>query len=110
MSGLHFRFRINKSFLGYSSHPITVPRGDVNYERLRDENLHQGDFAVVFPQGERATARMYPGNSSWGPYHQLRFRGEHRDIPKYVKDGNDIFVVLARMRHENYAILEEVVH
>jgi len=110
MSELHFRFRINQSFLGYPSHPITVRRGDVNYERLRDEKLHQGDFAVVFPHGERATASMYFGISSRGPYHQLRFCGEHREIPKYVKDGDDFFVVLARMHHENYAILEEVAH
>lgn len=110
MLGLHFRFTINPSFLGYRSHPITVPRGDVNYKRLRDENLHEGDFTVVFPHGERAVAIMYFGTSSRGPYHQLRFRGEHREIPKYVKGGDDFFVVLARMRHKNYAILEEVAH
>lgn len=108
MSALNFPFTINQSFLGYPGHPITVPRSEVNYERLKDEQLHLGVFVVVYPRGERATAIMYRGVSSRGLYYQLRFRGKHRGVPDYVKAGNDFFVVLTRLHNENYAILEQV--
>lgn len=109
MSTLHFRFRANQSFLGYPGHPITVPSTEVNYKLLESELLHQGEFTVIFPRGERLTAKMYHGVAGYGPYYQLQFRGADRAIPRYIEVGSDLFVVLARMRRKNYAILEQVV-
>ena len=109
MSSLNFRFRINQSFLAYPGHPITVPKSEVDYDRLKIELLHQGEFVVIFPKGERTIAKMYFGDAGYGPYYQLRFRGENRDVPRYIKVGDDYFVVLVRMRRKNYAILEQVV-
>jgi len=65
MSALHFRFRVNQSFLGYPGHPITIPKTEVDYKRLESELLHQGEFIVIFPKGERLTAKMYHGDAGW---------------------------------------------
>jgi hypothetical protein len=109
MSSLYFRFTVNKSFLGYPGHPITVPTTEVDYERLEAELLHHGEFTVIFPKGERLTASMYHGVAGYGQYYQLHFRGHDRAIPQYVEVGSAMFVVLVRMRRRNYAILEQVV-
>lgn len=108
MGTLHFRFKVNQSFLGYPAHQITMPKGDMDYALLESELLHQGEFAVIFPRGERADAKMYHGDAGYWPYYQLRFRGEKREVPRYIKVGSELFVVLIRMRRKNYAILEEV--
>lgn len=108
MSGLHFKFEVNQSFLGYPGHPITVPRGEVDYKLLESELLHQGEFVVIFPRGERLTAKMGHGDAGYGPYYQLQFRGENRVVPRYIESGTELFVVLVRMRRKNFAILEQV--
>ena len=109
MAALHFRFEVNQSFLGYPGHPITIPKGEVDYERLESEQLNQGEFIVVFPKGERLTARMYHGDAGYGPYYQLKFTGDDRTVPRYLEVRNQIYVLLARMDARNYAILEQVV-
>jgi hypothetical protein len=78
MSGFHFKFKVNQSFLRYPGHPITIPRGEVDYKLLESELLHQGEFVVIFPRGERLTAKMGHGDAGYGPYYQLQFRGENR--------------------------------
>ncbi len=109
MSGLHFKFEVGRAFLDYPGHPITVPKGEVDYKQLESDLLHQGEFIVIFPRGERLTAKMYHGDAGYGPYYQLQFRGESRDVPSYIEAGTELFIVLVRMRRKNYAILEQVV-
>ena len=108
MAALHFKFEINQSFLGYPGHPITVPRGEVDYKRLESEQLHQGEFTVIFPRGERLTAKMVHGDAGYGPFYQLKITGEDRNVPRYVDAGRSVFVLLVRMNGQNYAILEQV--
>lgn len=109
MSSFLFKFEVNQSFLGYPGHPITIPKEDVDYKRLESEQLHQGRFVIIFPNGERLTAKMYHGVAGYGPYYQLKFTGEHRDVPCYVEKGAQVYVLLVRMDGTNYAIIEHVV-
>lgn len=108
MAAFYFRFEINQSFLGYPGHPITIPKGEVDYKRLQSEQLHQGEFIVVFPRGERLTAKMYHGDAGYGPYYQLKLTGDDRNVPRYIEAGKGIYVLLVRMDAKNYAILEQV--
>ena len=62
---------------------------------------------VIFPKGERLTAKMCDGVSSYGRYYQLRFTGANRDVPNYLRPGNRAHVILARLHGRNHAILEE---
>jgi hypothetical protein len=67
-----FDFRINASFLGYSSHPITVPRSQVEYcevERLR----RLSDDVWITIHGRRPIrGQLYRGTAGFGPYYQVR--------------------------------------
>jgi hypothetical protein len=109
MCRAHFEFEIGHSFVTYDSHPITVPRGEVDYKQLESERLHQGKFVLVFPKGERATARMCCGRTRQrGRYYQLRFTDTNRRLPAYIQEGQRAHVLLARISGENHAILEEV--
>lgn len=81
----HFIFRLNRSFLRYPNHPITVPRSEVDYATLAADELDQGEFRIILPKGERFLAKMYSGVSSYGPYLQLKFSGDERQLPKYLK-------------------------
>ena len=106
---LTFPFEINSSFLKYPTHPITVPKSIVDYDHLKAEMLHQGEFVVIFPKGERITAKMYFNAypSGYRPYYQLRLRGGKRAVPNYVKIGDKFFVALVRMGRKSYAIVEQ---
>jgi hypothetical protein len=106
MPSIHFRFKINKSFLSESTHPITVPKSQVSYAQLTQEELHYGELTVIFPKGEHALAQMYCGEAGYGTYYQLRFHGGKKVIPTYLKHEDIVFIVLVRMRRINYAILE----
>jgi hypothetical protein len=108
VSSVHFEFVINHSFLAYDWHPITVPRGAVDYMRLEAERLHEGEFILVFPRGERATAKMISDVAGYGRYYQLKLTGRNRAIPSYVRAGSHVYVFLACMGGKNHAILEEV--
>ena len=37
----------------------------MDYKALEAERLHQGEFVVIFPKGERLTAKMCDGLSSY---------------------------------------------
>jgi hypothetical protein len=106
MTNLSFAFDIKASFRGYPSHPITVPRGEIDYKHLESERLHEGDFILILPRGERFVARMAHGHAGYGPYYQLKFVGDDRRLPEYLGKGTRVYVFLVRMRDSNYAIIE----
>jgi hypothetical protein len=103
--GMNFWFKITEPFLKNAGHPITVPKK--HHKNMKAELLHQGDFVVILPKGERFTAKMYRGRpDSYNEYYQLQFRGGNREVPGYVEAGDEYFVVLARSNRKNHAILE----
>ena len=100
-----FRFNINRSFLKYSTHPITVPRGRVDYDDLVHEQLDKGDFVFVLPNGERLGAHMYLGQAGFGQYYQLRTYPD-QTVPGYLSVGNKVLVIVVKDGRKRYAIME----
>jgi hypothetical protein len=68
---VEFAFTINRSFLHYSSHPITIPRTQVDYSTLDKENL-LGAVTIILPSGRTVRGQVYSGTAGFGPYHQIR--------------------------------------
>jgi len=63
-----FEFKINKSFLNYPSHPITVPK--MFNEWFLDEPL--GARALISCPYGSMDCVVYPGEAGWGTYYQIR--------------------------------------
>jgi hypothetical protein len=105
MPSLHFEFMISYSFLRDTEHRISIPPGEVDYKLLEAERLHEGQFILVFPRGERTAARMLNGNGAYGPSYQLRLTGDNRNVPSYLHEGAHVYVLLAKMGDKNHAIL-----
>ena len=102
---IYFRFTINYSFMAYSTHPITVPKTQVDYDKLQKVDLDSGDFRIIFPKGERVDAHMYYGTAGYGPYYQLRMYTE-QTLPQYIDQGDNLLVILIKDGTHKYAILE----
>ncbi|HPC36215.1 MAG TPA: hypothetical protein P5268_09290 [Candidatus Marinimicrobia bacterium] len=98
-----FNFCVNKSFLEYSSHSITIPQN--NYQNLVEYKLDKGDFTLIFPKGEVLKGYIYLGCSSWGKYYQIRTRGK-QDFPKYLLSNNQLLVILFSHNEKSYCVLE----
>jgi hypothetical protein len=103
---LAFQFEVNESFLTASNHPITVPRSQLDYRQLEAAGLDQESYTITYPRGERFTARMYAGEAGYGEYYQLFVRAEQGAVPTYLRQGDQLLVLLARIGDRNYAILE----
>lgn len=102
---ISFRFTINDSFKTYRTHPITVPKGRVDYGLLQKEGLDRGDLTIVLPRGERVRGHMYHGRAGYGSYYQVRTYTDQL-IPVYLKDGDKVLVILVMDGSDKYAILE----
>ena len=102
---ISFQFTINNSFKTYTTHPITVPKNQVDYTCLEKELLHKGDLTIVFPKGERVRGHMYHGKAGYGPYYQIRMYTED-SVPAYLKEGDKVLVVPVRDESKIYVILE----
>lgn len=90
-----FLFRVNRSFLEYAAHPITVPSSQVDYARIRSELLC-GDATIVLPNGERIAGVIYCGTAGYGPYYQLRMRQPDGESAQAFQAGDLVRVDLAR--------------
>jgi len=101
-----FRFTVNDSFLSVSTHPITVPRSQVNYKTLESAQLDRRSYTIIYPKGERLPGRIYSGEAGYGPYYQLTVHANPGHVPRYLKQSDKLFVLLARISGKNYAILE----
>ena len=67
---VNFKFQLNRSFLEYRSHPITVPRRYMS--DLEHANLEPGRVTIVDPNGRAYSGRLYRGEGSGGAYYQVR--------------------------------------
>src|SRR3990172_12083858 len=92
-----FAFNVNRSFLEDKSHPITVPKAQ--YPALKAEGFSSGtNLTIFFPHGERFAGHLYSSRGGYGWYYQLRLRGKgSAPFPDYLKDGDGLFVALAKV-------------
>lgn len=103
---IRFHFGVNDSFLR-STHPITIPRKQVDYRELRAEGLDGGDITVVLPHGEELNAQIYSGIAGWGPYYQIRaYSGQ--SMPMYLRVGDELVISLFRKGVMSHASLEHL--
>src|SRR3954471_8519708 len=86
---VEFTFTVNKSFLSYSSHPITIPRTQVDYSILENENL-LGRVTIVSPSGRIVRGHIYSGTAGFGPYHQIRASSSTNDAFDDLELGSRI--------------------
>lgn len=100
-----FRFTINESFRSGPTHPITVPKSQVDYSVLSDAGLGKGEYTIIFPKGERARGHMYSGVAGYGPYFQLRFHSGESP-PKYLTEGDKVMVLLFKDGPSKFAAIE----
>jgi len=70
---ISFNFKINKSFLKYSSHPITIPREFYPFLDMHGITKKQ-EAQIIFPNGSTAAAYIHYSKAGWGEYHQIRIR------------------------------------
>jgi hypothetical protein len=68
-----FTFRVNDSFLGYPAHPITVPRSQVEYNKVRELLSGSDKVWITVPHGATVPGAIYHGRAGYGPYYQVRF-------------------------------------
>jgi hypothetical protein len=102
---LSFRFTIGNAFRNYSTHPITVPKNQIDYRKLVNAGLDSGNFTIVFPRGEKVRGHMYFGRAGFGQYYQLRIYTEE-SIPEYLKKDDNVLVILVKDVLSKYAIIE----
>ncbi|MFC3552477.1 hypothetical protein ACFOLC_15845 [Lysobacter cavernae] len=101
-----FEFTVNESFLEGSGHPITIPKSQLAYPAFRALDLDHKHVVVVLPHGERFEAEIYHGEAGYGEYYQLRFNGNSRTLPNYLKLNDHLLVFLAKAAGKSHAILE----
>ena len=100
-----FRFTINKSFISTSTHPITIPKSQVDYTKLENCGLGYGSYIIIFPKGEKYKGYMYFGTAGYGPYFQLRFE-TGQPLPKYLELGDKVIILLYKDGNQRYAVIE----
>lgn len=75
-----FFFKVGKSFLKYSNHPITIPRE--HYKCLEREIYSGSGKRTIFvrispPKGRLLDGEIYYGVASYGPYYQIKVLGAY---------------------------------
>jgi hypothetical protein len=95
-----FFFRVNKSFLENTNHPITIPRA--NNSRLVEE-IYEGSgnktisVYITPPQGRILYGEIYYGKNAWGHYYQIKVLGNYpSDYFGNLKIGEIIGVNIKR--------------
>jgi hypothetical protein len=102
-----FQFTVNDSFLHDVGHPITVPKGQLPYPEFLSAGIDHDKVTVILPQGERFEAEVYHGDAGFGEYYQIRFTGNDRTLPSYIKLHDYWLVVPMKMHSHSYVIIEK---
>ncbi|HTZ17012.1 MAG TPA: hypothetical protein VMB78_01100 [Dissulfurispiraceae bacterium] len=68
-----FNFKINKSFLKYGNHPITVPREFYPFLAIHGITKKQ-EARIILPNGSIASAYIHNSTAGYGEYYQIRIR------------------------------------
>lgn len=101
---IEFQFSVNKSFLSGGSHPITVPRSQVDYAALEREGL-VGEATVVAPTGTRMRGRVYSGTAGFGPYYQVKVDNASAEPIRRLRLGEQLLVQIQKVDGETVVTL-----
>jgi len=75
-----FFFTVNKSFLEYVNHPITIPRKS-NSSLIKEIYSGAGNknmlVCIIPPNGRILNGQIYYGKSSYGSYYQIKVLGNY---------------------------------
>lgn len=71
-ASLQFPFRLNKSFVNYNHHPITIPKA--YYEQLESLGFESDNVLIICPYGS-ARGFLYSSEAGYGHYYQIVARG-----------------------------------
>jgi len=63
-------FRVNSSFRKHVTHPITIPRGIVEYHKVDRITAGAISMKLVFPNGGVIPAKICSGQAGFGEYRQ----------------------------------------
>ncbi len=91
-----FQFDINKSFLNYKWHPITIPKrfyGDIEKEGLLTN--HQ-EISIICPDGAHVSGYIYSSSAGFGPFCQIRSHSGYRNPVESLKVGDQIQVEIIK--------------
>ena len=75
---IQFTFKINKSFVNYNHHPITIPRAF--YDQVEASGFESDNALIVSPYGSVRGA-IYSSEAGYGRYFQIVMRGGSPDDP-----------------------------
>lgn len=91
---IKFLFKINKSFVNLSTHPITIP---TEYNSVLKEHISCDHYEIKLWISNyiEISGYIYYGISSWGPYYQIKIpKQEYSSISKNYRLGQSIEVEL----------------
>jgi hypothetical protein len=90
-----FNFTVNKSFLNYSHHPITIPKA--YYDLVGELGLESDNVIITSPFGVVRGA-IYYAEAGWGHYYQIVARGGNypEDPLNHFEIGQQILVELSK--------------
>lgn len=75
-----FKFKVGKSFLKYTNHPITIPRA---YNKKLVEEIYDGTgkntikVRITTPTERIIDGEIYYGIAGWGPFYQIKVLGNY---------------------------------
>lgn len=95
-----FDFRVNKTFLEYPNHPITIPK--THYSELisfiyRGKGNRTVPVRINPPTGRILDGKIYCGTAGYGTYYQIKVMGTYPGV--YFGDlkiGDVVCVSIAR--------------
>ncbi|MEW6028492.1 MAG: PIN-like domain-containing protein [Chloroflexota bacterium] len=75
---IQFTFKINKSFVNYNHHPITIPRAF--YDQIEASGFESDSVLITSPYGSVRGA-IYSSEAGYGRYFQIVMRGGSQEDP-----------------------------
>jgi len=84
---ISFDFKVNKSFLQHSTHPITIPKSSVDYGIVKTMETALAEAIIVCPDSTKLKGKIYSGQAGYGPYYQIQMQGYASDSLYKIEKG-----------------------
>lgn len=98
---IEFNFTVNRSFIDYNNHPITIPK--YLYADLQVQGLENGVALIVGPEGSTFTGSIYSGIAGFGEYYQIRFHSTNHPSIASLVEGDKLLVQMMK-ENENLVV------